>query len=55
MDREDADPVIVSGVAIPFVDLMWLLVKLAFAAIPATVIVVATAALFWGLVLGLGR
>lgn len=40
LEREDAQKIKITGVSIPFFDLVWILVKLSFAAIPAAVIVV---------------
>jgi len=41
MERSEKDRVIVSGLDIPFWDLVWFMVKLALASIPAMVIIYA--------------
>jgi len=45
--------VIVSGISIPFWDLVWFLVKLSIAAIPATIILAVIYTLFIGIIAGL--
>lgn len=45
--------VIVAGISIPFWDLVWFLVKLSIAAIPATIILAITYSLLAGIIAGL--
>lgn len=49
-DNFHRSEVVVTGVTIPFFDLMWLLVKLALASIPAAIII----AIIYGLVVLFG-
>jgi hypothetical protein len=39
-ESSESTPVIVTGVRLPFFDLMWLLVKITLASIPATLILI---------------
>ncbi len=45
--------VVVAGISIPFWDLVWFLVKLSIAAIPATIIITIVYAVFVGVIAGL--
>jgi hypothetical protein len=48
------DAVILTGVHVPFWDLVWLLVKLAFAAIPAAIIIAIIWTVFYWILGALG-
>lgn len=52
-ERADASGVVIRGLDVPFGDLVFLLVKLAIAAIPAAIIVTLIMAVVWGVLGGI--